>query len=121
MIPPGAAAHAAIRRLLEGRACNHRLDQTLGRLSDPRNGWPRAYALSWISVAGGNSVKPPWMRMQFPQAGRIVRHLRDTSCGDPTCGWCTEKINPNVALERRFGFPSFRPQTVDDMDRPPSG
>jgi len=42
-----------------------------------------AYALSWISVAGGDSVMPPWVRMQFPQAGRIVRHLRDTNCGDP--------------------------------------
>ncbi|MBP8929724.1 MAG: RecQ family ATP-dependent DNA helicase, partial [Paracoccus sp.] len=117
--PPGeAAAHAAIRRLLDGRACNHRLDQTLGRLSDPRNGWPMAYALSWISVAGGDSVMPPWVRLQFPQAGLIVRHLRDTNCGDPACGWCAEKNNPNAALERWFGFPSFRPQPVDDMGRP---
>jgi len=117
--PPGeAAAHAAIRRLLDGRACNHRLEQTLGRLSDPRNGWPMAYALSWISVAGGDSVMPPWVRLQFPQAGRIVRHLRDTNCGDPSCGWCVEKNNPNAALERWFGFPSFRPQPVDDLGRP---
>jgi ATP-dependent DNA helicase RecQ len=53
-----------------------------------------------------------------PQAGRIVRHLRDTNCGDPACGWCAEKNNPNAALERWFGFPSFRPQPVDDMGRP---
>ena len=116
--PEEAAAHAAIRRLLDGRACNHRLEQTLGRLSDPRNGWPMAYALSWISVAGGDSVMPPWVRLQFPQAGRIVRHLRDTNCGDPACGWCAEKNNPNAALERWFGFPSFRPQPVDHMGRP---
>lgn len=116
--PGEAAAHAAICRLLDGRACNHRLEQTLGRLSDPRNGWPMAYALSWISVAGGDSVMPPWVRLQFPQAGRIVRHLRDTNCGDPGCAWCAEKNNPNAALERWFGFPSFRPQPVDDMGRP---
>ena len=116
--PGEAAAHSATRRLLDGRACDHRLGQTLGRLSDPRNGWPMAYALSWISVAGGDSVMPPWVRMQFPQAGRIVRHLRDTNCGDPTCGWCAEKNNPNAALERWFGFPSFRPQPADDMGRP---
>ena len=61
---------------------------------------------------------PPWVRLQFPQAGRIVRHLRDTNCGDPACGWCAEKNNPNAALERWFGFPSFRPQPVDDMGRP---
>ena len=116
--PDEVVAHAAIRRLLDGRACDHRLNQTLGRLSDPRNGWPMAYALSWISVAGGDSVLPPWVRMQFPQAGRIVRHLRDTNCGDPACGWCVEKNDPNAALERWFGFPSFRPQPVDDMGRP---
>jgi len=116
--PGEAAAHAATRQLLTGRACTHRLEQTLGRLSDPRNGWPMAYALSWISVAGGDSVMPPWVRMQFPQAGLIVRHLRDTNCGDPSCGWCAEKNNPNAALERWFGFPSFRPQPVDDMGRP---
>jgi RecQ family ATP-dependent DNA helicase len=116
--PGEAAAYAAIHRLLDGRACDHRLEQTLGRLSDPRNSWPMAYALSWISVAGGDSVMPPWVRLQFPQAGRIVRHLRDTNCGDPACTWCAEKNNPNAALERWFGFPSFRPQPVDDMGRP---
>jgi ATP-dependent DNA helicase RecQ len=116
--PTEAAAHAAIRRLLNGRACDHRLEQTLGRLSDPVNGWPMAYALSWISVAGGDAVMPPWVRRQFPQAGRIVRHLRDTNCVDPACGWCVEKNDPNAALERWFGFPAFRPQPVDDMGRP---
>ena len=84
--PNEAAAHAAMRRLLDGRAGNLRLNQTLNRLSDPRSGWPMAYALSWISVAGGDSVMPPWVRMQFPQAGLIVRHLRDSNCGDPACG-----------------------------------
>jgi ATP-dependent DNA helicase RecQ len=107
--PDEAAAHAAIRRLLDGRACNHRLDQTLGRLSDPRNGWPMAYALSWISVAGGDSVMPPWVRLQFPQAGRIVRHLRDTNCGDPACAWCAEKNNPNARWNAGSAFrPSAR-------------
>ena len=95
--PDAGDAHDAIRRLLSAHTCAHRLDQTLGRLSDPRLGWPAAYALSWISVAGGDSVMPPWVRMQFREAGLIVRHLRDTNCGDPACGWCAEKNNPNAA------------------------
>jgi len=111
-------AHAAIRRLLSGRACSHRLEQTLGRLSDPRLGWPMAYALSWISVAGGDSVMPPWVRMQFREASLIVRHLRDTNCGDPACAWCAEKNDPKKALDRWFGFPAFRPEPVDEMGRP---
>jgi ATP-dependent DNA helicase RecQ len=116
--PDAAEAHAAMRRLLAGRACEGRLHQTLGRLSDPRLGWSMAYALSWISVAGGDSVMPPWVRMQFREASLIVRHLRDTNCGDPECAWCTENNDPNKALERWFGFPSFRPEPVDDMGRP---
>lgn len=33
-------ASAAAGRLLEGRACATRIDQTLARLSSPGNGWP---------------------------------------------------------------------------------
>ncbi|WP_245243321.1 RecQ family ATP-dependent DNA helicase [Pararhodobacter sp. SW119] len=116
--PDADEAHAAIRRLLTDHACTHRLDQTIGRLSDPRLGWPMAYALSWISVAGGDSVMPPWVRMQFREASLIVRHLRDTNCGDGACAWCAEKNDPEKALERWFGFPAFRPEPVDEMGRP---
>ncbi len=116
--PDAIEAHAAIRRLLNGRACQYRLGQTLGRLSDPRIGWPMAYALSWISVAGDDSVMPPWVRMQFREASLIIRHLRDTNCGDPTCAWCAENNDPKKALERWFGFPAFRSEPVDEMGRP---
>jgi ATP-dependent DNA helicase RecQ len=116
--PDQGQAHAGIRRLLSGQACQHRLDQTLGRLSDPQNGWPMAYALAWISVAGGQSVMPPWVRLQFPQASRIVRHLRDSNCTDPSCDWCVRVNDPRAALDRWFGFPEFRPQPVDDTGKP---
>lgn len=116
--PDAAEAHAAISRLLHDQGCAHRLGQTLGRLTDPRLGWPMAYALSWISVAGGDSVMPPWVRMQFREASLIVKHLRDTNCGDPACTWCTEKNDPMKALNRWFGFPAFRPEPVDEMGRP---
>ena len=61
---------------------------------------------------------PPWVRMPFPQAERIVRHLRDTNWGDAACDWYVQNNNPNAALERWFGFPAFRPQPVDDIGRP---
>lgn len=116
--PSGRAAEDAIRRLLSGRACSRRIEQTLGRLASPQLGWPMAYALSWISVAGGESVMPPWVRMQFREASLIVRHLRDTACDSADCGWCREKNDPKRALSRWFGFEAFRPQPVDDMGRP---
>ncbi|MFA3919126.1 RecQ family ATP-dependent DNA helicase [Ruegeria hyattellae] len=116
--PPQDEAVAAIRRMLDDRACSKRVEQTLGRLSNPRNAWPMAYALSWITVAGGDSVMPPWVRAQFREASLIVRHLRDTSCKDPACQWCAEQNDPVRALNRWFGFDSFRPQPVDPDGRP---
>lgn len=116
--PSEAEAFGAIRRMLTGCACEKRLEQTLGRLSSPQIGWPMAYALSWISVAGGDSVMPPWVRAQFREASLIVRHLRDTSCKDPGCAWCSEQNDPIRALNKWFGFDSFRPQPVDPDGRP---
>lgn len=116
--PDPVTAYAALRRLLADIVCNRSLEQALGRLSDQRIGWPMAYALSWISVAGGDSVMPPWVRKQFPQAALIVRHLRDTNCGEASCRWCSEKSDPKKALERWFGFTEFRPEPADDMGRP---
>lgn len=117
-VPSAQAADGAIRRLLSGNACSRRIEQALGRLASPQLGWPMAYALSWISVAGGESVMPPWVRMQFREAALIVRHLRDTACESPDCAWCREKNDPKRALSRWFGFEAFRPQPVDDMGRP---
>ncbi len=83
--PDTSAARQAISRLLEARACEVRVEQTLDRLSNPQLGWPMAYALSWILVAGGDSVMPPWVRAQFRDASLIVRHLRDSDCRSPEC------------------------------------
>ncbi len=116
--PDEGEAHAAIRRLLAGQACEHALEEALVSLGDPRNGWPMAYALAWISVAGDDSVMPPWVRLQFPQAGQILRDLRGGNCGDPACTWCAAQNDPRAALERWFGFSSFRPRPVDETGRP---
>ncbi|NPD17619.1 RecQ family ATP-dependent DNA helicase [Xinfangfangia sp. D13-10-4-6] len=116
---PGAVqAERAITELLAGQACAHRIRQTLGRLSSPQLGWPMAYALSWISVAGGDSVMPPWVRAQFREASLIVRYLRDRACDDPDCEWCREKNDPKKALARWFGFDNFRPEPKDDAGVP---
>ena len=115
--PTDVQAREAIRGLLAGVAC-----QTHGHeiLADPdSHGWPLAYALAWLSVSGGNSVMPPWVRHAFPEAGRIVRTLRDTACTDPGCGWCRERHDARKELTRWFGFEDFRPEPSDpDTGRP---
>lgn len=116
--PSVEVAQVAVRRLLSGRGCDKRIEETLTRLAEPQLGWPMAYALSWISVAGGDSVMPPWVRMQFRNASVIVRYLRDNACNSPDCLWCREHNDPQKALTRWFGFEAFRPHPVDDMGRP---
>ncbi len=111
-------ANAAIRRLLEGVACSRMVTKCLRDLDDTDRCWPMAYALSWISVAGGDSVMPPWVRAQFRDASHIVKDLRDSNCGDPRCNYCRTQSDPNEALKRWFGFESFRPEPVDAEGRP---
>ena len=117
-IPTEAEAHRAIQGLLQGAACGAQVNDVLARLSDTELGWPMAYALAWISVAGGDSVMPPWVRAQFRDAARLVRDLRDTNCRNPHCAYCAEHNDPSRALERWFGFPSFRPEPADENGRP---
>ena len=115
--PSDAQAHEAIRVRLAEVAC-----RTHGReiVADPgRHGWALAYALAWLSVSGGNSVMPPWVRHEFPEAGRIVRTLRDTACTDPGCGWCRERHDARKELTRWFGFEDFRPEPFDPDTRRP--
>lgn len=117
-IPTEAEAHGAIQTLLKDAACGAQVEAILERLRDTELGWPTAYALAWISVAGGDSVMPPWVRAQFPDAARLVKDLRDTNCRNPQCAYCAEHNDPNRALERWFGFPSFRPEPIDEDGRP---
>lgn len=117
-MPSEAEGHAAIRAILGEVACGPQVERVLARLSDVNLGWPMAYALAWISVAGGDSVMPPWVRAQFRDAARLVKDLRDTNCRNPDCAYCAEHNDPTRALERWFGFPSFRAEPVDADGRP---
>lgn len=106
-------AQAAILQCLGKQACLNQCRQIFEESS--RDGWPLAYALAWLSVAGGNSVMPPWVRHQFPVAGEIVRRLRDTACIDPACHWCREHHDVRKELKRWFGFDEFRPEPADPL------
>ncbi len=81
--PSDGEAYAAIERRLTGASCR---TQAQAAMEDAeQHPWDLAYALAWLSVAGGNSVMPPWVRHQFPGAGRLVRRLRDTACTGVGC------------------------------------
>ncbi|MFT3850783.1 MAG: RecQ family ATP-dependent DNA helicase [Propionivibrio sp.] len=110
--PTEEKAKAAVQRLLDGEGCLQASERIVG--SAERIAWPLAYALAWLSVAGGNSVMPPWVRYQFPEAGRLVRQLRDIPCADPECAWCRREHDSRKQLKHWFGETyEFRPEPID--------
>ena len=114
--PSDAEAREAIDGRLGGTACRTHAREVV---TDPaRGGWALAYALAWLSVAGGNSVMPPWVRHQFPAAGKLVRQLRDRPCGEVDCDWCRERHDARKELKNWFDFDGFRPEPVDEDGRP---
>lgn len=68
-----------------------------------------AYALTWLRVAGSNSVLPPWVRLQHPATGELIRRLRETPCRRDDCGYCRRVHDPRVQLRHFFGWDDFRP------------
>ncbi len=114
--PSDSEAITAMRSRLAGNACQTHASEALADAA--RHGWALAYVLAWLSVAGGNSVMPPWVRHQFPAASHLVRRLRDSACDDPACAWCRERHDARKELTRWFGFPGFRPKPADETGRP---
>ena len=113
--PSDTEARAAIGRRLEGVACATHGREVVSKAGPV--GWILAYVLAWLSVAGGNSIMPPWVRHQFPKAAQLVRWLRDSACTDPACDWCREWHDAQKELFRWFGFSSFRTEPEDGDGR----
>ena len=114
--PLDAEASDAIHTRLADNSCQTRAQEVIADAA--RHGWALAYALAWLSVSGGSSVMPPWVRHQFPETGRLVKRLRDTACTDSACGWCRERHDARKELTRWFGFPDFRPEPSDENGQP---
>ena len=110
--PSASEAQEAIRLRLANIVCQTSTSETIEKAD--QHGWPLAYALAWLSVAGDNSVMPPWVRHQFPEAGLLVRRLRDTACFNADCQWCKEHHDARKELKRWFRFPNFRPEPKQD-------
>ena len=115
--PSDGEAYRAIHARLAGDACRTHVREVMANAA--RHGWALAYVLAWLSVAGSNSVMPPWVRYQFPEAGRLVRLLRDTACTDAACDWCLHRHNARKELKRWFpSIDNFRDEPAYEPDRP---
>jgi ATP-dependent DNA helicase RecQ len=114
--PSDAQARQAIHKLLNATACDTHARAILDDAAT--HGLALAYALAWLSVAGGNSVLAPWVRHQFPQVGQLLKSLRDKPCAVANCPWCSEHHDANKELRRWFGFDAFRPEPQGPDGRP---
>lgn len=108
--PTLSEAQAAWQVATHGKVCQTAQKAVVEKLL-PSPEWhkPLAYTLAWLRVSGGNSVLPPWVSMSFPKTREVIARLRDTPCGDPSCGWCSEQHDLNQLLPKYFpGITSFR-------------
>lgn len=108
--PSLTAAKLAWLRATRGKVCSTAQRDVVNRwLPDPKWHSPLAYVLSWLRVAGGNSVLPAWVGNRFPQTLELIRALRDTPCDEAQCTWCMEQHQLDVILPRYFpGITEFR-------------
>jgi len=68
-----------------------------------------AYALTWLRVAGSNSVLPPWVRHTYPETSELIRRLRDVPCPSESCVYCRKVHNAREQLKAFFNWEDFRP------------
>ena len=111
------AARAAWGRLTMDQVCAG-AQRTVHDDWLPDPGWhaPLAYVLAWLTVAGHNSVLPPWVRRGFPKVREAIARLRDRPCNDSQCRWCRTRHDLDALLGRYFpGMTRFRaePATPD--------
>jgi ATP-dependent DNA helicase RecQ len=95
--------------------CRTAVEYIVEQLSDgTRSHSPLAYVTAWLTVAGGNSVLPPWVRHHFPDVPVLLHQLREVGCESSKCRYCTEHHNPHYYLQNYYGFEEFRSQPATE-------
>lgn len=100
----------AFCRLITDKVCQAALAGMAADFNAPDKAAAIAYTLAWLTVAGANSVLPPWVGKRFPLTASLLRQLRDIPCQDPHCAYCQEAHNPRRNLMSYFAYDSFRPK-----------
>ena len=66
-----------------------------------------AYALALLNSNDRYSITPPWVLKNYPDIERFFFRLRNNPCVQG-CQYCNEGLNPFKALQKHFGFSTFR-------------
>lgn len=113
-MPAGDEAHALLVDQLQSFACRTAAAfVTECDLSTEQARWAYAFALTWLRVAGADSVLPRWVRLRNLLVVPLLERLRETPCDSPDCQYCRMTHNPEIQLQRYFGFDGFRPTPKD--------
>ncbi len=97
-------------------ACTSSVQKVVDQLVDGGLEHPQfAYICAWLSVAGGNSVLPPWVRHRYTTIPSLLHQLREVPCHSDACEYCSQYHNPGYYLKRFYRFEQFRenPTTPD--------
>lgn len=92
-----------IKDFFEGHICSHADVDTMVHQTPVE----LAYALALINSGDSLSIAPPWTLKNYPQIYNIMVMLRNHPC-EEGCPYCREKLNAVAALNKFFGYPSFR-------------
>src|ERR1017187_7189536 len=107
-LPPKDRVLAVCRKLIPGWGCaSVPVDESLVQTQSQR--LALAYVLTWLRVAGSNSVLPPWVRLEHPLTGELIKRLREVPCNSVDCAYCRRVHNSQEQLRTFFGFEAFRP------------
>src|ERR1017187_8928717 len=78
-LPPKDRALAFSRELICQWGCaSVPVDESLVQTQSHR--LALAYTVTWLRVAGSNSVLPPWVRLEHPRTGDLSKRLREVPC-----------------------------------------
>ncbi len=107
--------YALFCQCVEEKVCQKSLQRLLKQLKSQQIEYASlAYVVAWLSVSGGDSVLPPWVRHHFPQVPTLLHQLREHACGNPDCLYCKTNHNPHFFLQNYFGFEDFRPKPATE-------
>jgi ATP-dependent DNA helicase RecQ len=93
----------SIRSLFKGAIC----DKSDLTFLIQENKVALSYALSLLYCNDKYSITPPWVLKNHPDVERILFLLRTNPCVTG-CEYCDKALDPVLALNKYFGFPSFR-------------
>ena len=94
---------AKIKEFFEGRICAH-ADVELMVKNYPIE---LAYALALINAGDSLSIIPPWTLKNYPKIYDLIVLLKNKPCANG-CSYCKSKLDAVTALQKYFGYPSYR-------------